>query len=148
MNNLAGFITGGGWINSPAGAYTPDPGLSGKVTFGFVAKYKKGAFPDGNIEFLLKVAKIVFKSTSYDQLVISGHMAKFKGAGTINCQGSYGFMVTAIEGARWGDGVDTFRLKIWDKENNDAIIYDNQMDADDTTVQTTALGGGSIVIHN
>ena len=45
----AGFVTGGGWIDSPAGAYTADPGLTGKASFGFVAKYKKGAnVPDGN----------------------------------------------------------------------------------------------------
>jgi hypothetical protein len=39
----AGFVTGGGWIDSPAGTYTADPGLSGKATFGFVSKFKKGA---------------------------------------------------------------------------------------------------------
>jgi PKD repeat protein len=38
-----GFVTGGGWINSPPGAYTPNPNLSGKATFGFVSKYQKGA---------------------------------------------------------------------------------------------------------
>jgi hypothetical protein len=41
-----GFVTGGGWIDSPAGAYAPDPSLAGKATFGFVSKY--GAYrPDG-----------------------------------------------------------------------------------------------------
>ena len=38
-----GFVTGGGWITSPAGAYAADPALTGKATFGFVSKYKKGA---------------------------------------------------------------------------------------------------------
>ena len=38
-----GFVTGGGWINSPTGAYRPDPTLTGKANFGFVSKYKKGA---------------------------------------------------------------------------------------------------------
>jgi hypothetical protein len=27
-----GFVTGGGWINSPGGAYAPDPSLAGKAT--------------------------------------------------------------------------------------------------------------------
>ena len=39
----AGFVTGGGWISSPSGAYTPtnnaDPDYVGKANFGIVAKY-------------------------------------------------------------------------------------------------------------
>src|SRR6185503_12077179 len=38
-----GFVTGGGWINSPAGAYASNPSLTGKGNFGFVSKYEKGA---------------------------------------------------------------------------------------------------------
>src|SRR5204863_4620252 len=37
-----GFVTGGGWITSPAGAYVTDPTLTGKANFGFVSKYEKG----------------------------------------------------------------------------------------------------------
>ena len=36
--NSAGFVTGGGWINSPVGAYVPDPELAGRANFGFVFK--------------------------------------------------------------------------------------------------------------
>jgi hypothetical protein len=35
----------------------------------------------------------------------------------------------------------------WDKNNDDAIVCDNQMGASDTDEPSTALGGGSIVIH-
>ena len=43
-----GFVTGGGWINSPAGAYVADASLVGKANFGFVSKDKKGAsIPEG-----------------------------------------------------------------------------------------------------
>ena len=38
-----GFITGGGWIESPPGAYYDDPLLTGKANFGFVSKYMKKA---------------------------------------------------------------------------------------------------------
>jgi hypothetical protein len=34
-----GFVTGGGWIDSPPGAYVPDPTLVGKANFGFNSKY-------------------------------------------------------------------------------------------------------------
>lgn len=48
----AGFVTGGGWIMSPEGAYTPDPKLTGKAHFGFNAKYQKGkSTPDGKTQF-------------------------------------------------------------------------------------------------
>lgn len=137
-----GFVTGGGWINSPEGAYTPDPTLTGKATFGFVSKYQKGAtIPTGNTEFQFHVAGMNFKSTSYDWLVIAGTKAQYKGTGTINGTGEYKFMLTATDGAP-----DKFRIKIWDKVTGD-VIYDNQLGAEDTADPTTVIQGGSIVIH-
>src|SRR5207249_6428505 len=48
----AGFVTGGGWINSPQGAYAADQKLVGKANFGFVSKYKNGqSVPTGETEF-------------------------------------------------------------------------------------------------
>jgi hypothetical protein len=48
----AGFVTGGGWINSPSGAYVDDPALTGQANFGFVSKYKNGTtIPDGQTQF-------------------------------------------------------------------------------------------------
>jgi len=88
-----------------------------------------------------------FHSESYDWLVVAEPKAKYKGTGTINGTGEYSFMLTAIDGQiNGGHGVDKFRIKIWDKATND-IIYDNQTGASDTDDPTTALGGGSIVIH-
>ena len=84
----AGFVTGGGWFNSPAGAYTDDPSLTGKANFGFVAKYKKGAnVPDGNTQFQFSAGDLNFHSSSYEWLVVAGNQAMFKGEGTINGQG-------------------------------------------------------------
>lgn len=40
-----GFVTCGGWVDSPAGAYYPDPELAGKANFGLISKYAKGAAP-------------------------------------------------------------------------------------------------------
>ncbi|MEK7786663.1 MAG: PKD domain-containing protein [Chloroflexota bacterium] len=143
-----GFVTGGGWINSPQGAYAADPTLTGKATFGFVAKYQKGAnVPTGNTEFQFKAGNLNFKSATYQWLVVAGAKAQFKGAGTINGAGDYGFMLTAIDGQiKGGGGVDKFRIKIWDKTTGD-IVYDNLMGAADTADPTTAIDGGSIVIH-
>src|SRR5207244_3258774 len=91
----AGFVTGGGWIDSPAGAYRADPSLTGKANFGFVAKYQKGkSVPDGNTEFQFQAGNLNFKSTLYEWLVISGAKGQYKGYGTINGTGNYRFVLT------------------------------------------------------
>ncbi|MCL4531178.1 MAG: PKD domain-containing protein [Chloroflexi bacterium] len=137
-----GFVTGNGWINSPVGAYTPDPTLTGKATFGFVSKYQKGAnVPTGNTEFQFHIANMNFKSTSYDWLVIAGSKAQYKGTGTINGVSNYGFMLTATD-----DTQDKFRIKIWDKATSQ-IVYDNMIGAADNADPSTTIEGGSIVIH-
>ncbi len=143
----AGFVTGGGWINSPAGAYVADASLTGKANFGFVAKYKRGqSTPDGNTQFQFRAGDLNFHSTSYNWLVVAGANAKFKGMGTINGQGSYYFMITATDGNLLGGGQsDGFRIKIWDAGG---VIYDNMMGQLDNSNSTLNLGGGSIVIHN
>ncbi len=102
-----GFVTGGGWINSPAGAYRPNPTATGKANFGFVAKYKKGdSIPEGNVNFRLNAAGFGFNSTSYQWLVVppAGVMAQIKGYGRINGAGTYGFMIWA------GDGILTLSV--------------------------------------
>ena len=131
----AGFVTGGGWIYSPATSYKPGPTLEGKATFGFVSKYQKGAtVPTGNTEFVFHAAGFTFKSTSYQWLVVAGTKAIFKGEGMINGVSGYHFILTADDGGK--TGVDDFRIQIWDETST---IYDNGAQ--------TLLSGGSIVIH-
>jgi hypothetical protein len=135
-----GFVTGGGWINSPEGAYTADPTLTGKANFGFVSKYKKGAtVPTGKTEFNFKAGDLNFHSDTYEWLVVNqgGTNAQFKGSGTINGMGYYKFQLWA------GDGIpDTFRIRIWTEDEVTATetdVYDNGFDQ--------AIGGGSIKVH-
>jgi hypothetical protein len=149
----AGFVTGGGWINSPAGAYAPNAALTGRANFGFVSKYQKGAtVPTGETEFQFQVANLNFHSETYQWLVISGARAQYKGTGTINGAGNYGFLLTAIDGQiNGGGGVDKFRIKIWDynqsTDGSSGVVYDNQMGKSDTGSDSTELSGGSIVVH-
>jgi hypothetical protein len=144
-----GFVTGGGWINSPAGAYRPDITLTGKGIFGFESKYQKGTtVPSGNTEFKFQAADITFKSTNYEWLVVSGSRAQYKGTGTINGSGNYGFLLTAVDGDLGNSTApDLFRIKIWDKNNANVIVYDNQYGAADDASLNTQIAGGSIVIH-
>jgi hypothetical protein len=149
-----GFVTGGGWINSPEGAYTDDPTLAGKASFGFVSKYKKGTtVPTGQTEFKFQTANLNFHSDNYEWLVVSGARAMFKGTGTINGEGEYNFILTAVDGdIQGGGGADKFRIKIWVEDEvtgEETIVYDNMLGAEDDgdLGPTTDLGGGSIVIH-
>jgi PKD repeat protein len=144
----SGFVTGGGWIDSPAGAYQPDPSLTGKANFGFASRYKKGAIrPIGYTRFQFHVADLKFHSDSYQWLVVNreGTRAQFKGDGTINGAPSltgdnYRFKLWATDGDALGV-VDTFRIKIWDEDDNgvETIVYDNGFDQ--------PIGAGSITVH-
>ncbi|OGR02889.1 MAG: hypothetical protein A2511_08540 [Deltaproteobacteria bacterium RIFOXYD12_FULL_50_9] len=144
----SGYVTGGGWINSPVGAYTQNPSLTGKANFGFVSKYKNGAtLPTGNTEFNFKMAGLNFHSESYLWLVVAGAKAKYKGTGTINGSGNFGFMLSAIDGQQSdGGGIDKFRIKIWEAVSG-TLIYDNQMGASDDADASLTIAGGSIVVH-
>ncbi len=147
-----GFVTGGGWIWSEAGyckLTSACEDAEGKANFGFVSKYQKGAnVPTGETEFQFKAGNLNFHSDAYEWLVVAGSRAQYKGTGTINGAGQYGFMLTAIDEALTpSTDVDLFRIEIWDKDNGDTIVYDNQMDAEDDANLTTAIGGGNIVIH-
>jgi PKD repeat protein len=147
-----GFITGGGWIDSAEGDYVPDPNLTGRAIFGFVARYKpRSTVPSGETIFTFHSGTwgdrwrcrehMRFRSTSYTWLVISGASAMYTGSGTIDGKGSYGFMIGVIDGdfsTIDGWTKDTFQIKIWDKQNG-TVVYDNQ--------RATDLGGGEIVIH-
>jgi len=146
----AGFVTGGGWITSPQGAYAPDPALTDRGSFGFVAKSTKGnsKAPIGVSEFRFSVANFNFQSNSYEWLVISGAKARFKGTGMVNGTGNYGFELTAWDGHEsGGGGADRFRISISDINQGNAVVYDNQINSPGGADPTTILQGGSIVIH-
>ena len=137
-----GFVTGGGWINSPAGAFKADASLTGKANFGFVSKYKKGAtVPTGNTKFQFKAGDLNFHSSSFDFLVVTmgGTNAQYMGSGTINGRLApndthFKFMIWARDNTP-----DTFRIKIWWENGVENVVYDNGFNQ--------PIGGGSIVIQ-
>jgi hypothetical protein len=142
-----GFVTGGGWLDSPAGALVASPSTTGKVNFGFVSKYFRNATnPKGETEFDFRLANFKFNALNFDYLAISGARAQYKGLGKVNGDGGYGFILTVIDGqATGGGGVDKFRIKIW-KKLTGAIVYDNQMGAPDNADPTTPVGTGSSIV--
>jgi PKD repeat protein len=143
FNQYEGFTTGAGLIDSLEGAYKPDVTSSGIARFGFISKYLHGTnVPTGSTDFVFRVADLRFRSTSYDWLVVAGNKAKFKGTGTINGLGNYGFMLTATDG-----DVDLFRIKIWDKDT-DLVVYDNKFGSSDDSYTGQELKAGNINIQN
>ncbi|MGD8376113.1 MAG: hypothetical protein PVF68_08235 [Acidobacteriota bacterium] len=138
----AGFVTGGGWIDSPAGAYHPNENLAGRATFGFVARYRRRlSVPDGNTEFQFHAGGLNFHSTAYEWLVVTGDgTARFKGEGVLDGANApdgdpYRFLIWARD-----DQPDTFRIRIWYEDGGAEVdVYDNGFDS--------PLGGGSILVH-
>lgn len=121
--------------------------ITGKATFGFVSKYKKGTtVPEGNTEFQFNASDLNFHSTYYDWLVITGsNYARFKGEGTINGENDpngnpFKFMLWGGDGTG-SNGADTFRIKIWyENGGSEFVVYDNGMDQ--------SIAGGNIVVHS
>jgi hypothetical protein len=141
----AGYTIGGGWINSPPGAYALDPNLAGKLSFGFSSQYFKGAAnPKGETLVNFLVGDLEFNALNFDYLSISGAKAQFKGFGKINGASGYNFILTVIDGALATDGVGRFRIKIWEKTTG-TIIYDNEPGRSDADDPTTAVGAASSV---
>ncbi len=111
--------------------------------------------PEGSTEFHFKTGNLNFKSNGdYMWLVVSGsgHKATYKGTGMVNGAGNYGFIVSVIDAANTpSTDDDLFRIKVWDKDKGDAVVYDNQLGTNcvngDDADACTALGGRSIVIH-
>jgi uncharacterized repeat protein (TIGR01451 family) len=143
-----GFTIGGGWMNSPLGALISDPALTGKMSFGFNSKFFKSATnPKGESQLTFLLGNLDFNALNYDYLVIDKARAQFAGFGKINGVSGYNFIVTVIDGnLPGGDGVDKFRIKIWDKVTG-AIVFDNQPGASDAADPILAIGlGGDISI--
>ena len=131
---------------APAGSYLANLGLIGKLGFGFNSKYTNARNPKGESEVIFKLGDFEFNSLSYDYLAISGNRAQFQGFGKVNGVSGYNFILTVVDGdAIGGDGVDRFRIKIWNK-NTGVIAFDNQLGASDAADPTTAIGLGSSVV--
>jgi hypothetical protein len=74
-----------------------------------------------------------------DGATTSATVSELNGSGSVAGSHSY-----ASAGGNTGD---KFRIKIWNKNAGDAVVYDNQMAAALDADATTLIDGGSIVVH-
>jgi hypothetical protein len=146
-----GFVSGGGTVQSPAGAVAGSE-AAGQATFGFTAKYRKDApAPDGTLNFKLKAAGIDFRAETYEWLTITGSRARVRGTGTLATESGprdCSFLLSVNDGKRrGGGGGHKFRLKIWERGTN-RIVYDNQWSSQsDADLPAQPLSGGTVVIQ-
>ncbi len=140
-----GFIDGSGKYNSPAGAYTAKPSISGRMDFTFDTRYRKeDAFPSGTTSFKMNAANLDFEGASCDWFNCSAGRGLYKGTGTLNGAAGYKFLVSVVDGAASGV-VDKIRFQI--KSASGAVVYDNQMGAPDTALATMPISGGDITVR-
>lgn len=80
--------------------------------------------------------------------MVAGAKAQYKGVGRINGGGSYCFLLTAVDGALLGGNApDRFRIKITDRVSG-SVAYDNRFGQAEDSDASTALAGGSILVHS
>ena len=144
----AGWVTAGGWFDSPAGAYLPNPTWKGKAFFDFEVRYKHGAaVPSGKVNFHLLLKGLDFESTGFDWMILNtqpGWMCwwifnrcsadiQIHGTGTVNGNAGYQFMIWAAD-----NRPDTLRIRIWSQGagGTENVLYDN--------LSEERIGGGSI----
>lgn len=136
-NPEGGFATGGGWIMPADDGLNTHPNV--RANFGFNAKYKQG-LPTGHIEFRYSDGHIDLKSSSIEQLVITGgSIVQFKGLARVNGEDGHWFFAKAIDHGEPGAGADTFEIKIWGPGVDP--------EGDPTERAGGVLQGGNIVVH-
>jgi hypothetical protein len=144
--STGGYIAGGGWIDTPRGAYTADPAFFGKAGFAFVSTSAGSAeSTSGELELDLHRQGFKFNAVSFESQTVSGSKALLRGTGTVNGAGGYKFLLATISSSFLDDGANRMRLKIWNGSTG-AVIYDTQMGAPDTADPTTFVGGSSGIV--
>ncbi|WP_242917004.1 SBBP repeat-containing protein [Pontibacter liquoris] len=171
----AGFVTGGGWSDSPTNKDYALMQEKGKAYWAFGARYKENkpgsssasAPVEGTLLLVLE-SGYVFRATSMAEgsLVIAGERAYFTGAGTLTRRGAAGletdkrnfaFLVSATDGQLKKPGEnDKLRLQIRTIEQDGSpvvVVYDNQLGCglpalDDHAEACQLIEKGAIVIHH
>ncbi|MFF5187731.1 family 43 glycosylhydrolase [Streptomyces sp. NPDC000345] len=85
--------------------------------FTVAARYlPQAATPLGQVTYVSGPARVKFRSTGLDWLVVTGSKAVVEGSGTVGGKKGYGFRVTAT------DHPDTFAIRIWKKSDGTVVL--------------------------
>lgn len=144
--NAQGVVTGGGWIQAPAGSVPWDGALSGKASFGFVVAYRDGHYaPSGEMQFQFRPADLNLHAKTFHWLTVSGGYVQFAVAATINGEEGYEFLATLVDGKIAG-GTDSLRMKVWNAATGETV-FDSEPGENEASEPHLEVQGGSIVIH-
>ncbi|MCX8106230.1 MAG: 5'-nucleotidase C-terminal domain-containing protein [Ignavibacterium album] len=75
--------------------------------------------PNGRVNLSIPKLGMLFRSSTIDWILVENNNAYLRGSGKINFQGNYGYLLLA------NNNPDKLRVIIWDKNNNDRIVFDN-----------------------
>jgi hypothetical protein len=75
--------------------------------------------PTGRINLTIPKLGMLFRSSSIDWLLVENNNALLRGSGKINFRGNYGYIILAL------NNPDKLRVIIWDKNDNDKLVFDN-----------------------
>lgn len=145
------IVAAAGWLHSPQNTQMDYMQQEGRGYFGVAVQYRNNTEQvHGQVYFQLKESDLHFKSTSFEaeRLIVFGQEANFKGKGTINGKGGYGFLVAIVNHAlNLNNPNDRLRLMIWEEESG-RIVYDNQAgDAEEATA-INRIGMGAMVLYD
>lgn len=155
FDRFAGSVSGGGWFESPAGAYTRDPRAAGRASFSFEAEYARNSnLPVGSAGFNFKAGNLKFRSTSLRFLFINGDVARLISEGKLNGRPGYQLLISMVDddtkpvkiNKRKSLKSDRIRVKISDPDG--VVIYDNQGGAPHDAIASTRINSGSIEIDS
>lgn len=127
-DRAAGPVVGAGTVSARIG-----PKQTGRASFSLMAGYLPGATaPAGAVTFDFRPARLKFRSSGLDWLVVSGSTAVVQGSGTFDGKSGYGFRVTTT------DSPDTFLIRIW-KKSDGKVVYNGGAPANVAGVITVGL---------
>lgn len=145
----AATVRGLGIYNSPAGSFTSNPNLTGRISFEFLVRKMRnlpvslGVFAVQHLGSNFK-----FTATSMDWMFVDENTSQLKGKGKLNGQSGYRFLAFVTDG-RMGLNPqgDKIRLAIWNEATNQ-LVYDNfiesQIRIGNIVINRSSLGKESV----
>jgi hypothetical protein len=143
VKRSTGWLSGGGAIQSPAGAWSRAPGAAGVASFGIAVRHLDEAdAPTGFAALTFESGNLDLRSTGFDWLLFVGRIGVAAGWGTLNGVEGYSFKVMAVDGGPAGGGA--LRVRIW-LSATAAVIYDSDP-AVRGDVPSSAIVRGSVTV--
>lgn len=98
MDNLRGKVSGGGWFDSPEGAYIMKLRAAGKATFAFAASNtSKKDRPEGYVVFNFNEGNMKFRSTHMEWMHVEEETAIMQAAGRLNGKQGYQILISVVD---------------------------------------------------